>query len=181
MMPCNISKLNFKCKYGVTIKSTKHSRDKNDTQRLFDKLTNLHFQLKHKFPDIMIQTALHQQSFGIILYSKENQRCPIIQFIKKNVTKHSVFHHKDFITDKFHDPLKQLHCVAWSKSVLSLKKPRGFLHTNSYTNKSHHRHTFNYENYQLTWYVHSDSIHAEMQQHWSSKNSSIKIVKSNHD
>ena len=105
-------KFNFAYKYGVMISSTKKSTDKNDTQRLFAKIKKVNYSLICKFPDLVIPPVLYQQQFGVIFYSHENQLCPIIQYLKKNISKQFRIRHKHRIIDKFHEPSKQLQCVA---------------------------------------------------------------------
>ena len=76
-------------RYGVLIKHLKQSRNNcNETWTLFKLIKRYILTLKSKFKGITIPNVPQGQTYGAIFFKKENQRHPLLSFIKRKICKH---------------------------------------------------------------------------------------------
>ena len=153
----------------------------HETQRFFNKIIQHLPTLSAKFPNISIPSIHAKNNYGCIYYEKENQRGPILSYIKHRIDHRFKCKTSHKILDKCHDIAKRLQFKAWSRNSDYMTQLESFLLKFGYAQKhAITRITVSRQTYELSWTC-SESKVRDMFPHWQSQNIPVEIVQSNYN
>ena len=115
-------------RFAVTLKHTKQSRKhSSETYKLFCRINSHLRTLSNKFPGISIPMVHKNDDYGYIFYTKENQRGPILCYIRHKIDNQFNCRSNNKILDKAHYLDKVCQFRAWSKNSDYMKRLESFL------------------------------------------------------
>ena len=174
---------NFKTyRYGITLKHSKQCKyNRNATRAFFDKISKHYNILRKKFPNISIPVVNSKDDYGCIFYEKENQRGPILAYIKGKIDRRFSVKTNHKRLDKGHNLDACTQFRAWSSNSDYMKQLQNFLTRYKYAKKTIlTRITINRQLYELSWHVEPNKAR-DMINHWSSKNIPVNLTQSNYN
>ena len=171
-----------KYRYGVTLRHFDQSRKRPDeTRKFFQRICRHIGTLKLKFPNISIPVVNSKDNYGCIFYEKENQRGPLLSFIRHHIDYRFTVKTNNKLLDKAHEPEKRLQFKAWSSNSKYMSKMENFLLKFNYTKKnSLTRITINRRMIELSWICEESKVR-NMIAHWDGQNIPIELVQSNYN
>ena len=136
--------------------------------------------MQNRFEGIVITSVNKNQRWGMINYTKENHRQPLINFIKKKVTSHMIVKQKNANNIVLsHNPQKDHQYKVWTNDINRILRLRQFLRDFSYSCSTPTlRSKNNFLKHELTWCT-PLSKQRDMYNHWESLNIPLRITKSN--
>ena len=167
------------CYYSLMLRHSK-ATDSNfsKTFLLMRTIQDIIPKLRKRFSGISITSINKHHRWGVINYTKENHRDPIIHYIKRHICDNLIVKQKNIKKIYSHSPTKDNQYKVWSKDSGKIQKLRNFLLKFDYcSNTPTLRSRNNFTEHELTWITPPQKAR-QMQEHWQGMNIPLYIVKS---